>query len=180
MAFLSKPLKFALAPEIKNFLLLLFGIVIVLLIILLLGSGKKFRRGVGMLLADSDEERQRYASQAPLHHASKPQKQKILTEGEAYYEDAGDQKYSSTNQIEMVTLIRKSDDRLRVIESTGQTRLMDEYYQLVFKTRKGKLIKVECNRRAWEQIPFNQQGSLTYKKNTLVKFKYFEGTVYNQ
>lgn len=180
MAFLAKPLKFSLAPEIKNFLLLLFGIVIVLLVILLLGSSKsKFKRGMGMLLADTDEERQRYASHGGSH-ASKPHKEKILTEGEAYYEDKGDQKYSATNQIEMVTLIRKSDDRLRVIESTGQTRLMDEYYQLVFKTRKGKLIKVECNRRAWEQIPFNQQGSLTYKKNTLVKFKYFEGTVYNQ
>jgi len=177
---LSKKLHFAMSPEIKNFLILLLGIIIVLLIILLLGSGKSnFKRGVSMLLADSDEERRKYASHNPSsnnHRQSKP-----MSAGEAYYErDNGDQKYSASNQIEMVTLVRKSDDRLRVIESTGQVKLMDEFYQLVFKTRKGRTIKVECSRAAYEQIPFNQQGSLTFKKNTLVKFKYFGGTIYNQ
>ncbi len=65
---------------------------------------------------------------------------KQLTPGEAYYEsDEGVQKYTSERQVEMVTLIRKSDDRLRVIESTGQSRLLDEYYELVFKNRKGHI-----------------------------------------
>ncbi len=164
----------------KNFMLILFGIAVVLLVIVLLGSSKsRFKRGVSMFLAEDEEERRKYAQQAvPARH---PKQQKVLSEGEAYYEyDNDDQKYSNSNQIEMVTLIRKSDDRLRVIESTGQVRLMDEFYQLVFRSRKGRTIKVECSRQAYEQIPFNQQGSLTYKKNTLVKFKYIDGTVYNQ
>ena len=79
----------------------------------------------------------------------------------------------------MATLIRKCDDRLRIIESTGQQKLVDEYYELVFLSRKGQKIKVECSRQAYDRIPFNQQGSLTYKRNTLVKFKYYEDTVYN-
>lgn len=89
------------------------------------------------------------------------------------------QKKTSEPIVEMATLIRKSDDRLRVIESTGQVKLIDEYYELVFVTRKGKTLKIECSRGAYEKIPFNQQGSLTYKRNTLVKFKYFEDIVYN-
>jgi hypothetical protein len=79
----------------------------------------------------------------------------------------------------MATLIRKSDDRLRVIESTGQVKMIDEYYELVFVTRKGKTLKIECSRNAYEKVPFNQQGSLTYKRGRLVKFKYYEDTVYN-
>ena len=81
--------------------------------------------------------------------------------------------------IEMATLVRKSDDRLRVIESTGQVQLIDEKYELVFLTRKGQKIKINCSREAYEQVPFNQQGSLTYKMNTLVKFKFYEDTIYN-
>ena len=93
--------------------------------------------------------------------------------------EEGVQKKTSEPIVEMATLVRKSDDRLRVIESTGQQKLLDEYYELVFVTRKGQKLKIECSREAYDKIPFNQQGSLTYKRNTLVKFKYYEDTVYN-
>ena len=89
------------------------------------------------------------------------------------------QKRTSEPIVEMATLVRKSDDRLRVIESTGQVRLVDEYYELIFVTRKGQKLKIECSAEAYEKVPFNQQGSLTYKRNTLVKFKYYEDTVFN-
>ena len=79
----------------------------------------------------------------------------------------------------MATLIRKCDDRLRVIESSGQVKLIDEYYELMFMTRKGQKLKIQCSRDAYEKVPFNQEGSLTYKRNTLVKFKYYEDTVFN-
>lgn len=176
---LLRPLHFALSDGMKNFMLILFGIAVVLVIIVLLGSSKsKFKRGVSMFLAEDEEERRKYAHQAP---PPRQKQQKVLSDGEAYYEyDNDNQKHSNSNQIEMATLIRKSDDRLRVIESTGQVRLMDEFYQLVFKSRKGRTIKVECSRQAYEQIPFNQQGSLTFRKNTFVKFKYIDGTIYNQ
>lgn len=88
-------------------------------------------------------------------------------------------KRTSEPIVEMATLVRKSDDRLRVIESTGQVKLVDEYYELVFVTRKGQKLKIECSAEAYNKVPFNQQGSLTYKRNTLVKFKYYEDTVFN-
>jgi len=174
--------KTEISPQMRNFFIILIAIAVVLLLIVFFGSGKsRVRRGVSMFLAENENERRQYSNPHNNHSQQQKQlKQRQLTPGEAYYEmDNDHQKYSMNNQIEMVTLIRKSDDRLRVIESTGQTRLMDEFYQLVFKTRKGHTIKVECSRHAYEQIPFNQQGSLTYKKNTLVKFKYLEGTIYN-
>ena len=85
----------------------------------------------------------------------------------------------SESSVEMATLIRKSDDRLRTIESSGNVRIIDEYYELTFVTRKGKTLKIECSLNAYEKIPFNKQGSLTYRKNKLVKFKYFEDIIYN-
>ena len=44
---------------------------------------------------------------------------------------------------------------------------------------KGQTVKIECSADAYEKIPFNQEGSLTYRKNKLVKFKYYEDTVYD-
>lgn len=89
------------------------------------------------------------------------------------------QKSISAPVVVMATLTRKSDDRLRMIESNGDVRLIDEYYELTFITRKGQTVKIECSFDAYEKIPFNQQGSLTYRKNKLVKFKYYEDTIYN-
>lgn len=90
-----------------------------------------------------------------------------------------DSEHFSSPVIEMATLIRKSDDRLRVIENDGSVKLLDEYYELTFVNRKGQNVKIECSADAYEKIPFNLEGSLTYRKNKLIKFKYFEDTVYD-
>ncbi|MDE6540357.1 MAG: hypothetical protein K2K66_09215 [Ruminococcus sp.] len=90
-----------------------------------------------------------------------------------------EQNNSSASVVEMATLIQKSDDRLRIIENNGNVQLVDEYYELTFVTRKGQTVKIECSVDAYEKIPFDKQGSLTYRKNKLVKFKYYEDIVYN-
>lgn len=169
-----------LTPEMKNFIVLLIAIIVVLLAIVIFGStNSRVRRGVEMFLNEGVNVRRNRQNDNYKSDSSKSSK-KQLTPGEAYYEsDEGVQKYTSERQVEMATLIRKSDDRLRVIESTGQSRLLDEYYELVFKNRKGHIMKIECSRKAYEAIPFNQQGSLTYAKDTLVKFKYIDDTIYN-
>ena len=81
--------------------------------------------------------------------------------------------------VEMATLVSKSDDRLRIIENDGNVKFIDEYYELTFVTRKGKTLKIECSLNAYEKIPFDEQGSLTYRKNKLVRFKYLEGIIYD-
>lgn len=83
------------------------------------------------------------------------------------------------SSVEMATLVSKSDDRLRIIENDGNVRFIDEYYELTFMTRKGKTLKIECSLNAYEKIPFDEVGSLTYRKNKLVRFKYLEGIIYD-
>ncbi|MDO4864346.1 MAG: hypothetical protein Q4A05_09280 [Ruminococcus sp.] len=157
----------AVTPQMRNLLITLGAIAVILvLVILLFGGRSPFMRFMNLFL----EENGGGGGGAPTRERRYSRKPA---------EDESAQKKTSEPIVEMATLIRKSDDRLRVIESTGQQKLMDEYYELMFVTRKGQKLKIECSREAYEKIPFNQQGSLTYKRNTLVKFKYYEDTVYN-
>lgn len=155
-------------PQLRDLLILLGGIAAVLVIIIILFSGKsRFRRILSIFLEDSGEGVDNVPERRATGGGRRAESQ--------HYEQ------KSTNEpiVVMATLIRKSDDRLRVIESTGQVRLEDEYYELIFVTRKGQKLKIECSAQAYDKIPFNQQGSLTYRRNTLVKFKYYEDTVLN-
>ena len=157
----------AITPQMRNLLITLGTIAVVLLLIILLFGGKSpFMRFMNLFL---EEKGSGQGGGAPMR-GERPSRRPA---------DEGVQKKTSEPIVEMATLVRKSDDRLRVIESTGQQKLLDEYYELVFVTRKGQKLKIECSREAYDKIPFNQQGSLTYKRNTLVKFKYYEDTVYN-
>lgn len=155
------------SPQLKNLLILLAGMVVILLIIILLFSGKSpFRRFLSVFLedqGDSGSDGVRRSNSVRNTESSRN----------------GAQKKVSGPVVEMATLIRKCDDRLRIIESTGKVEIKDAYYELIFVTRKGRNVTIECSPEAYEKVPFNQKGSLTYKKNTLVKFKYYEDTVYN-
>lgn len=139
------------SPEIRN-MLIMFGAVAIALIFIVItfGGDNPVQRFISLFLVKEPDE-----DDEPV-----------------------EKKSFSAPVVEMATLIRKSDDRLRVIESNGNVRLIDEYYELTFVTRKGQNVKIECSAEAYEKIPFNQQGSLTYRKNKLVKFKYYEDTVY--
>ena len=154
-------------PQLRNLLILLAAIVIVLIVAMLLFGGRSpFMRFMSIFLEEEGgEDGAPRVSSAQRMRASR--------------QEQPAQKKTSEPIVEMATLVQKCDDRMRIIESTGQVKLVDEYYELVFVTRKGQKLKIECSREAYDKIPFNQQGSLTYKRNTLVKFKYYEDTVFN-
>ena len=166
----------AVTPQMRNLLILLAAIVVVLILIILLFSGKsKFRRLLSLFLEErTDDDMNGNMPQRSGNSGDRSAVQRRAESEEEYV-----QKRTSEPIVEMATLIRKSDDRLRIIESSGQIRLVDEYYELVFVTRKGQKLKIECSAEAYDKMPFNQQGSLTYRRNTLVKFKYYEDTVFN-
>ena len=172
---------FEMTEQLKNLLILLGAIVVILILIILLFSGKSsFRRFLSLFLEergseDYDEPVQKNTAQ----RSAPPAKRSAADRRGGSAPDEFVQKRTSEPIVEMATLIRKSDDRLRVIESTGQVKLVDEYYELIFVTRKGQKLKIECSAEAYDKVPFNQQGSLTYRRNTLVKFKYYEDTVFN-
>lgn len=138
------------SPEIRNMLIMFGAIAIALiLIIITFGGDNPLQRFISLFIEETGDD------------------------------DSTESKYFSSPVIEMATLIRKSDDRLRIIESDGNIKLIDEYYELTFINRKGQTVKIECSADAYEKIPFNQEGSLTYRKNKLIKFKYYEDTVYD-
>ncbi|MDE5583315.1 MAG: hypothetical protein K2J08_06400 [Ruminococcus sp.] len=143
------------SPEIR--LLIMFGAVavVVIVIIVTFGGDKPFQRFISLFVEEEEftENQINYGFSQPV------------------------QKRVSAPIVEMATLVRKSDDRLRVIESDGQVKIVDEYYELWFVTRKGQNIRIECSEEAYKKVPFDQQGSLTYRKNKLVKFKYYEDVV---
>ena len=155
-------------PQLRNLLILLGAIVVILLLVIFLFSGKSsFRRFMSLFLEDQDNTDVRRGGQRVGSR-----------QGPAGVDDA-QQKKTWEPIVEMATLIRKTDDRQRIIESTGQEHFVDEYYELTFLTRKGRKLRIECSRDAYNKIPFNQQGSLTYRRNVLVKFKYYEDTIFN-
>ncbi|MBR3759377.1 MAG: hypothetical protein IKK47_00065 [Ruminococcus sp.] len=155
------------SEQLKNLLILLAGIIVILLVVILLFSGKStFRRFLSVFLD----------GQSSGGYDAGRRQTTVRTASE---NRDNNQKKSSGPVVEMATLIRKCDDRLRIIESTGKVEIKDARYELIFVTRKGRNVVIECSPEAYEKVPFNQQGSLTYKKNTLVKFKYYEDTVYN-
>lgn len=86
---------------------------------------------------------------------------------------------TSESVVEMAVLVQKHDDRLRTIKNDGSEEFTDEYFELVFVTSKNKKRTIKCSKEVYYIIPFNRQGSLTYRKNTLVKFKCSDGTYYN-
>lgn len=160
----------------KNLLILLGAIVVILILIIILFSGKsRFRRLLSLFLEEQPVE----DMGGPAPRRSEPADHAPVQRKAGADNEFAQQKRTSEPIVEMATLVRKSDDRLRIIESTGQVKLVDEYYELIFVTRKGQKLKIECSAEAYDKVPFNQQGSLTYRRNTLVKFKYYEDTVYN-
>ena len=72
------------------------------------------------------------------------------------------------------------DERRRVVDSLGHSTLSDEYFELVFETRRGETLRLVTSRAAFKEIPFNEDGALTYKRNRLIRFKYSGGTVENE
>ncbi|MBR4627702.1 MAG: hypothetical protein IKO47_08395 [Ruminococcus sp.] len=154
-------------PQLKNLLILLGAIAFVLLfIVMFFGSNSSLRLAIKRLLDGQQS--------VPVQNGRVSAAERRAS---AYQDD--EQKSSNEPIVVMATLVRKCDEHRRVIESSGQEHYEDEYYELSFVTRKGKKLRIECSAEAYAKVPFNQQGSLTYKRNTLVKFKYYEDTVLN-
>ncbi len=153
-------------PQLKNLLIILGAISVVLIVIIMCFGEKSALRVRLRRFLEADP------AQPAQHRAVS--NSKVSAPADEY-----EQKSTSEPIVVMATLIRKSDEHRRVIESSGKERLENEYYELIFVTRKGKKLKIGCSAEAYPRVPFNQQGSLTYKRNTLVKFKYYEDTVLN-
>lgn len=147
----------------KFFIILIAAIVILLLIVIFGGKKNLFGKILNFFVEETDEEED--GSPRPRERQNRAAKQ------------AANRKNANQPYTEMAILMQKIDERRRVVDSSGHSTLYDEYFELVFETRKGETLHLTASRAAFKEIPFNQQGSLTHKKGKLVKFKYIGGLI---
>lgn len=149
----------------KNFFIIL-GAVFLILILLVIFGGKQTRRKIFGFFVEEVEE----TPFRPDPSERKPTRG--LRGGKNTPRRNPNQAYT-----EMAILQQKIDERRRVVDSTGHSKIYDEYFELVFETRKGETIRLVTSRATFKEVPFNQEGALTHKKGMLLKFKYHGGLI---
>ncbi len=150
----------------KEFIIVLVAVCVVLLVVVLFGGKKNMQRIFNYFVEEVDEAEE-----------GRPSRSRALLRQKNAAKQAGSRRNPNQPYTEMAILMQKIDERRRVVDSSGHSTLYDEYFELVFQTRKGETLHLTASRAAFKEIPFNQQGSLTHKKGTLVKFKYAGGLV---
>ncbi len=146
----------------KFFIVLLVVIVILILLVLFGGKKNPLTRKIFEFFVEEAEGENDDRPRTKERRAAK---------------QAAGRKNASQSYTEMAILMQKIDERRRVVDSSGHSTLYDEYFELVFETRKGETLHLTASRAAFKEVPFNQQGSLTHKKGQLVKFKYIGGLI---
>lgn len=149
----------------KNFFIIL-GAVFLILILLVIFGGKQTRRKIFGFFVEEVEE-------TPFRpDPSEKKSGRFLRGGKSTPRRNPNQTYT-----EMAILQQKIDERRRVVDSTGHSKIYDEYFELVFETRKGETVRLVTSRATFKEVPFNQEGALTHKKGMLIKFKYHGGII---
>lgn len=142
----------------NQFIVIIIALTVILLVILILGSkNSKFRKLVVWMFeedATSSNEHKEFLN--------------------------GQKRSAKTPRTEYVILVQKIDERKRVVDARGHSRLFNEYYELIFRTRKGEPIHTIVDKNIYRQIPFNQQGSLTFLRDNFIKFKSASGIIENK
>ena len=157
-----------------DYFLIILAAVLIFLLLLLLLTGCKLSNLVGFFVEELDENntplhpvrlmlRPKAAEPAPEPPAP-PRKQAPPTGKPAQkrpHQAPPKQSVSkqgtkrSPNQIynEMAILTHKIDERRRVVDSNGHSTLYDEYFELVFETRRGETIRLVASRAAFKEVP---------------------------
>lgn len=77
----------------------------------------------------------------------------------------------------IAVLVQKVDERRRTTDPSGTMKLYNEYYELIFKTRKGDILHIVTSKQAYLDTPFHQQGQLSYQGDQMIRFQYHGGEV---
>ncbi|MGN0631719.1 MAG: hypothetical protein ACI4JN_10370 [Ruminococcus sp.] len=152
---------------INDFLIIVIAVAIVLVLVVILGSKKsRFRRKF--------EEVFEQDTVGSAGHKMEFNREYYIT-GEKNMRLFS--KGKSPLRTEMVTLVQKVDERRRTLDPNGTSKLYNEYYELIFRTRKGEILHIVTTKVVYKEIPFNQTGSLTFKGEQFVKFKFLGGEI---
>lgn len=152
---------------INDFLIIVIAIAVVLVLVVMLGSKKsRFRRKFDEIFAQN--------TVGSAGHRMEFNKEYYIT-GEKNMRLFS--KGKSPTRTEMVTLVQKVDERRRTLDPSGTSKLYNEYYELIFRTRKGEILHIVTTKVVYKEIPFNQTGSLTFKGEQFIKFKFLGGEI---
>ena len=152
---------------INDFLIIVIAVAVVLVLVVILGSRKsKFRKKFSELFAQD--------TVGSAGHKMEFNKEYYIT-GEKNMRLFS--KSKSPTRTEMVTLVQKVDERRRTLDPSGTSKLYNEYYELIFRTRKGEILHIVTTKVVYREIPFNQEGSLTFKCEQFIKFKFLGGEI---
>ena len=138
----------------NHFVVIIVALAVILIIVLILGSRKSgFRKFMAWMFEEDP---------------SSTQHQNYMN---------GMKKNTRVPRTELVMLVQKVDERKRIVDARGHSRLFNEYYELIFRTRKGEAIHIITDKNTFRQVPFNQQGSLTFMYDEFVRFKSVNGVI---
>lgn len=153
---------------IDSFLIVIAAVAVVLLLLVMLGSRQSpFRQKLSHLL---------------VQNPNGAEKRQPLEFNREYY-ITGERNMRKPNRgknpprTELAVLVQKVDERRRTIDPTGTLKLYNEYYELIFKTRKGDILHIVTSKKAYLDTPFHQQGQLTFQGDRLIRFQYSGGEV---
>lgn len=152
---------------IDNFLIVVVAIAVVLLLVVMLGSRQSpFRRKLSQILVQNP----RTAKHQPLEF----NREYYITGEKTMRRPIRGKNPARTEQA---VLVQKVDERRRTIDPSGTLKLYNEYYELIFKTRKGDILHLVTSKQAYVNMPFHQQGTLTFQGERLIRFQYADGEV---
>lgn len=152
---------------INNFLIIVIAVAIVLFLVVLLGSKRsRFRQKFEELFAQdtvgTGGHRMEFNRE---YYITGEKNMRLFSKGK------------NPLRTEMVVLVQKVDERRRTLDPSGTSKLYNEYYELIFRTRKGEILHIVTTKVVYKEIPFNQQGSLTFRGEQFVKFKFLGGEI---
>ncbi|MBQ8688551.1 MAG: hypothetical protein IJ512_08440 [Ruminococcus sp.] len=152
---------------INNFLVIVIAVAVVLFLVVLLGSKRsRFRQKFEEIFAQdtvgSSGHRMEFNRE---YYITGEKNMRLFSKGK------------NPLRTEMVVLVQKVDERRRTLDPSGTSKLYNEYYELIFRTRKGEILHIVTTKVVYKEIPFNQQGSLTFRGEQFVKFKFLGGEI---
>ncbi len=152
---------------IDNFLIIMIAVAVVLLLVVMLGSRQSpFRQKLSKILVQNPNVEKKQALEFNREYY-------IIGERNMRRPNRG--KNPSRTVIAM--LVQKVDERRRTMDPSGTMKLYNEYYELIFKTRKGEVLHIVTSKQAYLETPFHQQGQLTFQGDQLIRFQYAGGEV---
>ncbi len=158
---------------LNNFLIIMIAMAIILLLVLFLGARRSsFRDWI------SEKTHQDFNQS----NKKKKKKKKILEFNREYYitgEKTMRKPLSGKKLSRPVSavLVQKIDERRRTVDSEGNKKLYNEYYELIFRMSNGNIRHLVTSKRIYLDIPFHEQGMLVYKGDTFVSFQYRGGVI---